>query len=68
MKNNLVPAGELLKVKEHLVGIMHLRLESSDDLAEYYGAQKIMRREIRTSKERERLIRVVAAYNRYYGL
>ena len=41
--------------------MMYLGLESSDDLAEYYGMQEIMRREIRTPKERERLIRAVTA-------
>jgi len=61
LKNDLVPADELAKVKEHLVGMMYLGLESSDDLAEYYGAQEILRREMRTPKERERLIRAVTA-------
>ena len=61
LKNDLVPAEELSKVKEHLVGMMYLGLESSDDLAEYYGMQEIMRREMRTPKARERLIRAVTA-------
>lgn len=61
LKNNLVHADELSKVKEHLVGMMYLGLESSDDLAEYYGIQEVLRREIRTPKERERLIRAVTA-------
>lgn len=61
LKNNLVPADELSKVKEHIVGMMYLGLESSDDLAEYYGSQEIMRREMRTPKEREKLIRAVTA-------
>ena len=59
LKNNIVPADELAKVKEHLVGMMYLSLESSDELAEYYGTQEVMRREMRTPKERERLIRAV---------
>lgn len=61
LKNNLVPADELSKVKEHIIGMMYLGLESSDDLAEYYGTQEIMRREMRTPKEREKLIRAVTA-------
>lgn len=61
LKNNLVPTDELSKVKEHIVGMMYLGLESSDDLAEYYGTQEIMRREMRTPKEREKLIRAVTA-------
>lgn len=61
LKDSLVSEGELAKVKEHLVGMMYLGLESSDDLAEYYGTQEVLRREIRTPKERERLIRAVTA-------
>ncbi len=61
LKNNLVSAEELSKVKEHIVGMMYLGLESSDDLAEYYGTQEVMRREMRTPKEREKLIRAVTA-------
>lgn len=61
LKRDLVPADELIKVKEHLVGMMYLGLESSDDLAEYYGMQEILRRDIHTPKERERLIRAVTA-------
>ncbi|MHB1118369.1 MAG: M16 family metallopeptidase [Minisyncoccota bacterium] len=61
LKRDLVPADELAKVKEHLVGMMYLGLESSDDLAEYYGMQEVLRRDIRTPKEKERLIRAVTA-------
>lgn len=61
LKQNLVPADELAKVKEHLVGMMYLGLESSDELAEYYGVQEVLHRELRTPKERERFIRAVTA-------
>ena len=61
MKEELVPKEELAKVKEHLVGMMYLGLESSEDLAEYYGMQEIFRREIVTPQERERRIRAVTA-------
>jgi len=61
LKNELVGEEELSKVKEHIIGMMYLGLESSDDLAEYYGMQEIMRREICTPKEKERLIRSVTA-------
>lgn len=61
LKNNLVPEDELSKVKEHLVGMMYLGLESSDDLAEYYGVQEVLHRELRTPKEREQIIRAVTA-------
>lgn len=61
LKQELVSEEELSKVKEHLVGMMYLGLESSDQLAEYYGMQEVLRRDIRTPKERERLIRAVTA-------
>jgi len=61
LKHDLVPADELTKVKEHLIGTMYLGLESSDDLAEYYGIQEVLRRDIRTPKEKERLVRAVTA-------
>ena len=61
LKNDLVSPEELSKVKEHLVGMMYLGLESSDDLAEYYGMQEVLHREMRTPKEREKLIRAVTS-------
>ncbi len=61
LKTNLVSDEELSKVKEHIIGMMYLGLESSDDLAEYYGTQEVMRREMRTPKEREKIIRSVTA-------
>lgn len=61
LKKNLIDDEELSKVKEHLVGRMYLGLESSDDLAEYYGTQEVLRREMRTPKERERIIRKVTS-------
>jgi predicted Zn-dependent peptidase len=59
LKVELVEPEELEKVKEHLSGTMYLGLESSDQLAEYYGMQEVMRRELRSPKEYERLIRAV---------
>ena len=61
LKTNLVSSEELSKVKEHIIGMMYLGLESSDDLAEYYGTQEVMRREMRTPKEKEKIIRAVTA-------
>lgn len=61
LKTNLVSDEELSKVKEHIIGLMYLGLESSDDLAEYYGTQEVMRREMRTPKEREKIIRAVTS-------
>lgn len=61
LKDEPVGEEELSKVKEHLVGMMYLGLESSDQLAEYYGMQEVLRRELLTPKEREKLIRAVTA-------
>ena len=61
LKQDLVSADELAKVKEHLVWMMYLGLESSSELAEYYGVQEVLRRDLRTPKEKEKLIRAVTA-------
>ena len=39
---------ELKKVKDSMIGRLYLGLESSDDLAEYYGFGELLRKEIRT--------------------
>ncbi len=39
-----VPKDELNKTKEYLIGMMQLGLESSDDLAQFYGMQELLRR------------------------
>ncbi len=61
LKNELVSAEELSKVKEHLSGMMYLGLESSDDLAEYYGMQEVHHRDLLAPKEKEKLVRAVTA-------
>jgi predicted Zn-dependent peptidase len=61
LKNTFVDEEELRKVKEHLVGLMYLGLESSDSIAEFCGIQELLRGEIKTPKEKERLIRAVTA-------
>lgn len=61
LARELVVKEELDKVKEHLIGMMYLGLESSDSLAEFCGIQEVLRREIKTPKEKERLIRAVTA-------
>ncbi len=61
LKTDLVSEDELAKVKEHLVGMMYLGLESSSEIAEFYGGQEVLRRDLRTPKEKERLVRAVTA-------
>ncbi len=61
LKNNKVSEEELNKVKECLIGNMKLSLESSDDIANFYGGQELLRREIQGSEERAQRIRKVTA-------
>jgi predicted Zn-dependent peptidase len=46
--NEEVPSDELRKTKDLLIGNMYLSLESSDELAQYYGSQEILRKPIKT--------------------
>ncbi|MEK9180131.1 MAG: pitrilysin family protein [Patescibacteria group bacterium] len=44
ISKELVPAKELQKSKDHLIGNLMLELETSDELASYYGSQEILAR------------------------
>jgi predicted Zn-dependent peptidase len=46
LTKELVPKEELRKAKDHMLGGMFLGLETSDQLAYYYGTQEILTREI----------------------
>lgn len=48
-----VPDSELRKAKDFYLGHLYLGLESSDSLAGFYGAQEILKQEIKTPKEIE---------------
>ncbi len=61
LKNELVSAEELQKTKDYLIGTMFLGLESSDSLAEFYGYQEILRRELLTPQDVVREIKAVTA-------
>jgi predicted Zn-dependent peptidase len=50
---------ELSTAKESIVGSLVMDLESSNDIAEFFGAQEILKREIETPNEVERKIRAV---------
>ncbi len=45
LRDELVPAKELQKTKDHMLGNLILGLETSDDLASFYGGQEILSRE-----------------------
>jgi predicted Zn-dependent peptidase len=61
LKTELVPADELQKTKDYLIGTLALGLESSDSLAEFYGYQEVLRRELRTPADIVKEIKAVTA-------
>lgn len=52
---------ELNKVKEFLIGNMKLALESSDDIANFFGGQELLKRTLKTAEEKANEIRKVTA-------
>lgn len=61
LKNEKIGAEELNKVKECMIGNMKLTLESSDDIANFYGGQELLKRELKNAEEKAREIRGVTA-------
>ncbi|OGI67933.1 hypothetical protein A2738_03745 [Candidatus Nomurabacteria bacterium RIFCSPHIGHO2_01_FULL_42_15] len=61
LKDQKVFKEELDKVKEYLIGNMKLSLESSDDIAHFYGGQELLKREILNAHEKAEKIRKVTA-------
>ncbi len=61
LKNFIVQEDELEKVKECLIGNMKLSLESTDDIANFYGGQELFKREIQNAEEKAQEIRKVTA-------
>jgi predicted Zn-dependent peptidase len=61
LKDEKVSKEELDKVKEYLIGNMKLSLESSDDIANFYGGDEILKREIKTPDQKAAAIRKVTA-------
>ncbi|MBI2630690.1 insulinase family protein [Candidatus Nomurabacteria bacterium] len=61
LKKYKVGEEELNKVKEFLIGNMKLTLESSDDIANFYGGQELLKRELKSAEEKAREIRKVTA-------
>ncbi|HAS81059.1 MAG: M16 family peptidase [Candidatus Nomurabacteria bacterium GW2011_GWE1_32_28] len=61
LKENLVEEDELNKVKECLIGNMKLSLEPSDDIANFYGGQELLKREMKSAEEKASEIRKVTA-------
>lgn len=61
LKNEKVSLDELNKVKECLIGNMKLSLESTDDIANFFGGQELLKKEIKSREEKEKEIRKVTA-------
>ncbi len=61
LKQEPVSEEELNKVKECLIGNMKLSLESSDDIANFFGGQELLKKEIKQAEEKAKEIRKVTA-------
>ena len=61
IRDEKIPETELRKAKDFIIGNMYLGLESSDDLANFYGSQEILKEKIKTPKEIEAEIEKVSA-------
>lgn len=51
LRNDLVPALELQKAKDMIAGRLMLGLESSDEIAEFFGFQEVLKRKLATPEE-----------------
>ena len=61
LKKEKISVDELNKVKESLIGNMKLSLESSDDIANFYGGQELLKKEMKNVEEKAKEIRKVTA-------
>lgn len=61
LKTYEVPKDELEKTKEYLIGNMKLSLESSDDIANFYGAQELLKKKVVLAEEKAQELRKVTA-------
>ncbi|MFA6386562.1 MAG: pitrilysin family protein [Candidatus Paceibacterota bacterium] len=59
--NKKVGEKELDKVKALIIGNMKMSLEATDDVANFYGAQELMKREMKTLDEKIKEIKKVTA-------
>ena len=61
IKDVKVGAAELAKAKEHLEGSLILSIETSDELASFYGFQEVLKNEILSPEKVIQKIRTVTA-------
>lgn len=61
LKTELVTERELAKVKSFIIGNSKLSLEATDDIANFYGAQELLKGELKTIEEKAKLLEAVNA-------
>ena len=61
LKNHKVDSEELDKVKECLIGNMKLSLESSDDIANFYGGQELLKKRVKGVEQKAKEIHQVTS-------
>jgi predicted Zn-dependent peptidase len=61
LTKTLVPAAELQKAKDHMIGNFVMGLETSDEVANFYGAEALL---MKTPRAQEEVIRGVRAVTR----
>ncbi len=61
LKNEKIDKSELNKVKEFLIGNMKLSLESTDDIANFYGGQELLKHKVEKIEEKSKEIRRVTS-------
>lgn len=61
LSKDSVSENELNKVKSFIIGNMKMSLEASDDIANFYGSQELMRGEMKTLEEKIKDINKVTA-------
>ncbi len=61
LKDELVSPGELAKVKSFIIGNSKLSLEATDDVANFYGGQEILKKELKTIEEKAEALNKVTS-------
>lgn len=61
LKEQLVCEKELKKVKDCVIGNIYLNLESSDSIAEYFGIQELLKKEVLTPEEKVAKIKSITS-------
>jgi predicted Zn-dependent peptidase len=59
LKEKIISEKELSKVKEILIAGMKMSLESTDDVANFYGGQEVLLHKLETAEEKSRKIKKV---------